>query len=113
VADYYFDAGNYSLARKWYERVNQDRLTRQETERFNFNYGYSSFKNRKPEVAERYLSLVKNSEKYGSQAKYYLGFMAYEGDDYSEAQELFQEVETDERFNENLSYFQSEMNFRQ
>ena len=113
VADYYFDAGNYSLARKWYERVDQDRLTRRETERFNFNYGYSSFKNRKPEEAERYLSLVKNSEKYGSQAKYYLGFMAYEGDDYSEAQELFQEVETDERFNENLSYFQSEMNFRQ
>lgn len=113
VADYYFDAGNYSLARKWYEQVDQDKLTRREKERFNFNYGYANFKNRNPEIAQRHLERVKDSDRYGSQATYYLGFMAYEGDDFSQAQELFEEVETDERFNENLAYFQSEMNFRQ
>lgn len=113
VADYYFESGNYSLARRWYDRVDQENLSRRELQRFYFNNGYSYFKNRKYEEAQQYLNQVSDSEEYGQQAKYYLGFIAYEGDDYAEAEELFQEVEGDERFQEDLSYFQSEMNFRQ
>src|SRR5690606_41502849 len=56
---------------------------------------------------------VKDSKEYGSQAKYYLGYMAYEGDDYEEANELFEEVKGNERYEENLSYFQADMNFKQ
>lgn len=113
VADYYFESGKYSLARKWYDMVNQDNLTRSELQRFYFNNGYSYFKTNKYEEAREYLTRVQNSDDYGSQAKYYLGFMAYEGDDYTQARELFESVEQDERYREDLSYFQSEMNFRQ
>ncbi|MFD0976260.1 tetratricopeptide repeat protein [Salinimicrobium gaetbulicola] len=113
VADYYFETGKYSLARKWYDTVDQDNLSRAEKERFNFNNGYSYFKGNKFDEAKEYLSKVKNSKKYGSQAKYYLGFMAYEGDDYREANELFEDVKQEERYQEDLSYFQSDMNFKQ
>ncbi|HER39845.1 MAG TPA: tetratricopeptide repeat protein, partial [Salinimicrobium catena] len=113
VADYYFEAGKYSLARKWYEKVDQKNLSRAEKERFYFNNGYAFFKANDFEQAKDYLSRVKNSEKYGSQAKYYLGFMAYEGDDYQQANELFEEVEDEERYSEDLSYFQADMNFKQ
>ncbi|MFD2516659.1 tetratricopeptide repeat protein [Salinimicrobium flavum] len=113
VADYYFESGKYSLARKWYDTVDQRNLSRSETERFNFNNGYAYFRANDPDNAKLYLNKVKDSKKYGSQAKYYLGFMAYEGDDYQQANALFEEVKEDERYQENLTYFQSDMNFKQ
>ena len=48
----------------------------------------------------------------GSQAKYYLGFIAYEGDEYEEANELFEEVKDQERYAEGFSYYQADMNFK-
>ncbi|GAB2773629.1 tetratricopeptide repeat protein [Salinimicrobium soli] len=113
VADYYFNTGKYSLARKWYDTVDQGNLTRSEKERFYFNNGYAYFKANQFEEAKNYLNKVKDSKKYGSQAKYYLGFMAYEGDDYQQANELFEEVRGEERYSEDLSYFQADMNFKQ
>lgn len=113
VADYYFETGKYSLARKWYDTVDQRNLSKSEKERFNFNNGYAYFKANQPDEAKEYFNKVKDSKKYGSQAKYYLGFMAYEGDDYEQANALFEEVENNERYEEDLSYFQADMNFKQ
>ncbi len=113
VADYYFTSGNYSLAKKWYDSVDQKNLSSAEKQRFYFNNGYAYFKANQFEEAREYLNRVKDSEKYGSQAKYYLGFMAYEANDYEQANELFEEVEDNERYSEDLSYFQADMNFKQ
>ena len=111
VANYYFDNGKYSYARKWYDKVDEGSLGRIERERFNFNNGYAYFKNKRYNEAKKYLNNVSESEKYGSQAKYYLGHIAYEGDDYEGASDIFNQVE-DERYAENLSYFQADMNFK-
>jgi TolA-binding protein len=54
---------------------------------------------------------VVNSKEYGSQAKYYLGFIAYEGDDYKEATKYFDEVSGEENTKESLHY-QADMNFK-
>ena len=113
VADYYFETGKYSLARKWYDTVDQRNLSKAEKERFYFNNGYAYFRANQPEEAREYLNKVKDSKEYGAQAKYYLGFMAYEGDDYEQANALFEEVEGNERYEEDLSYFQADMNFKQ
>ncbi|HBR55178.1 MAG TPA: tetratricopeptide repeat protein [Flavobacteriaceae bacterium] len=112
VANYYFENGKYSYARKWYDKVDEGSLPRSEREKFNFNNGYAYFKNKRFNEAKKYLNRVTTSEKYGSQAKYYLGFIAYEGDDYTEANELFEEVKGDERYDEGLSYYQADMNFK-
>ncbi|HET8884780.1 MAG TPA: tetratricopeptide repeat protein [Salinimicrobium sp.] len=112
VANFYFETGNYSGARRWYERVDESKLSRKEMDEFNFNNGYAYFKSKKYDEARDYLNRVKDSKEYGTQAKYYLGFMAYEGDDYQEAQELFEDVKGDETFNEDLSYFQADMSFK-
>jgi TolA-binding protein len=112
VANYYFENGKYSYARKWYDKVDEGSLSRSEMERFNFNNGYSFFKNKRYSEAKKYLNRVSNSSTYGSQAKYYLGFIAYEGDEYEEANELFEEVKGEERYAEGLSYYQADMNFK-
>ena len=112
VAHYYFDIGKYSYARKWYDKVDSSSLSSIELERFNFNNGYTYFKNKRYSEARKYLNRVSDSEKYASQAKYYLGFIAYDADEYETANALFEEVKGEERYAEGLSYYKADMNFK-
>ncbi|MDQ7916100.1 tetratricopeptide repeat protein [Mesonia sp. MT50] len=112
VANYYFNNGDYNRARIWYEKVDTSSLSRAEQQEFDFNNGYAYFKAGRKDEAKTYFNRVRDSKEYGSQAKYYLGFIAYEGDDYQEANDMFEEVKGDGRLDKSLSYFQSDMNFK-
>lgn len=112
VASFYFENGKYAYARKWYDRVDEGNLTGAARETFDFNNGYSFYKSKQFDKAKTYLNRVRDSQKYGSQAKYYLGFMAYEGDDYEEADELFDAVEDKDSYKEELAYFKADLNFK-
>jgi len=112
VANYYFENGQYNYARKWFDEVDDSSLSKSELQEFYFNNGYAYFKAGRKGEAKKYLNRVRDSKEYGSQAKYYLGFMAYEGDDYEEANEMFDQVKDENRYNRNLSYFQADMNFK-
>ncbi len=112
VADYYFETGKYPYALKWYKKVDQSAMSRKDKERFNFNTGYSYYASNNAKEAERYLSQVTNSEKYGAQAKYYMGYIAYEQDDYDAANERFDEISDPKVLEEKLSYYQADLNFK-
>ncbi|WPY99333.1 tetratricopeptide repeat protein [Christiangramia sp. OXR-203] len=112
VADYYFQTGKYALSRKWYDRVDENAMSKKDRERYYFNNGYTYFRSNQFEEAQTYLNRVRDSKEYGAQAKYYLGYIAYEGDDYEEANEYFEEVKGNDRYTEDLSYFQADMNFK-
>ena len=112
VADYYFTNGKYAYARKWYDKVDENSISRSERDKFNFNYGYTLYSTGDETGANKYLNRVITSKKYGSQAKYYIGFMAYEGDDYDKANEYFDQVSDQEKYKEKLSYYQADLNFK-
>ncbi|WP_242204857.1 tetratricopeptide repeat protein [Aestuariivivens insulae] len=112
VGDYYFENSKYAYAKKWYDKVDEAALSRNEKQKFNFNNGYAAFSTKRYKEAKKYLSRVENSQKYGSQAKYYIGFMAYESDDYDQANEYFDQVSDKERYQEKLSYYQADLNFK-
>jgi TolA-binding protein len=112
VAHYYFEQGRYPQALQWFDRVDESALTDKEIDKFNFQKGYSFFTAKKKKEATTYFNKVMNSAEYGSQAKYYLGFMAYEADDYKEASKQFEQVSGEEKYKEKLSYFQADMNFK-
>lgn len=112
VADYYFENGRYPYALKWYKRVDQSSVADKEKERYNFNMGYSLFASKKTQEARRYLNKVSTSNTYGSQAKYYLGYIAYQEDDYEGANERFDQISDQEQLSEKLSYYQADMNFK-
>jgi len=112
VGDYYYENERYAYARKWYNKVDENSLARSERERYNFNYGYASFAVKRNNDAKKYLNRVVDSPKYGSQAKYYIGFMAYQGDDYDKANEYFEQVSDNEKYKEKLSYYQADLNFK-
>jgi TolA-binding protein len=112
VADYYFENGKYAYALKWYEKVNDGGLSMRQKERYNFNNGYALFKAKKGKAAKQYLKKVENSEDYGSQAKYYLGYIEYHADNYDQANDLFAQVKEEQKFQEKLAYFQADMNYK-
>lgn len=112
VAEYYFETGKYPYALKWYNKVDQNALSRGEMDKFNFNYGYSLFASKKTREAERYLNKVTDSPIYASQAKYYLGYISYQEDDYEAANERFDEITDPEILEEKMSYYQADMNFK-
>jgi len=112
VADYYFTNGKYAHAKKWYDRVDENSLSRNERDKFSFNNGYVAFATKDYKTARNYLSRIENSTEYGSQAKYYIGFMAYESDDYQEANTYFDQVSDQEKYKEKLSYYQADLNFK-
>ena len=112
VAHFHFNQGNYPQALQWFDKVDESSLSRRDQDKFNFQKGYSFFNAKKKKEAIVYLNKVLNSAEYGSQAKYYLGFMAYEGDDYKQATKYFDEVSGEEKYKEKLSYYQADMNFK-
>jgi tetratricopeptide (TPR) repeat protein len=112
VAHYFFEQANYPKALQWFDRVDESYMSKSDLDKFNFQKGYSYFNAKKKKEATTYFNKVVNSEEFGSQAKYYLGFMAYEGDDYKEATKYFDEVSGEEKYKEKLSYFQADMNFK-
>jgi TolA-binding protein len=112
VAHYYFEQGRYPQALQWFEKVDESALTQKETDKFNFQKGYSHFTAKNKKEADKYFNMVVNSPEYGSQAKYYLGFMAYESDDYKTASKQFEQIADQDKYKDKMSYFQADMNFK-
>jgi len=112
VANYYFENGKYPYARKWYDKVDASNLSSNARDRFYFNNGYAYFVNKRYKEAETYFNKVVNTNTYGAQAKYYLGYIAYESDDYEAANKQFENIKGDSRYAEDLSYFEADMNFK-
>ena len=111
VAEYYFNTGNYTEAKQWFEQVNTSGFTYDQLEKYQFQYGYTLYKTNNYESARRYLEKLRTSANYGADAKYYLGYMAYQEDRYEEATSNFEEAQQ-QGSNKELSYFMSDMNFK-
>ena len=111
IAEYYFNNGKYAYSQKWYQQVDASTLSRKQKTKYNFNNGYALFNSKRYDQAAPFFQKVSNDPEYGSQAKYYLGQIAYQKDDYDQAGEYFEEV-GDERLREELTYFQADLNFK-
>ena len=112
VAHYYFDQGKFPQSLEWFDKVDESTLSYEDQDKFNFRKGYAFFSAGKKKEAIPYFNKVINSKDYGSQAKYYMGFMAYEGDNYKEATKYFDQVADEEKYAEKLSYFKADMAFK-
>jgi tetratricopeptide (TPR) repeat protein len=112
VAQYYFEQGKFPQALQYFDKVDESSLTYEQNEKFTFQKGYAYFTAGNKKEAISYFNKVVNAKGYASQAKYYLGFMAYEGDNYQEANKYFEQVSGEEKYKEKLSYFKADMHFK-
>ena len=112
LAQYYFNQGDYPKVLELMEKVDESSLSGIELERFYFQKGYAFFVEKNKKEATINFNKVERSKEFGVQANYYLGFMAYEGDDYSKATKYFDAISGEEKYKDKVSYFQADMNFK-
>ena len=113
VAQYYFEQGKFPQALQYFDKVDENAMTYEQTEKYSFQKGYAYFTAGDKITAADYFNKVINSKVYGTQANYYLGFMQYEGNNYQEANKYFQKVEGEEKYSDKLSYFKADMAFKE
>ena len=111
VSEYYYDYGKYADALKWFKYVDTKSLTSRQEEDFNFKYGYALFKTGNYKKAKNYFAQLLDSKKYGTQAKYYNGYIAYQQDDYDNADKYLDQVD-DTNLNKDIPYFKANIKFK-
>ena len=112
VGDYYFKNANYSYALKWYNRVETRNLSISQEDDYNFKYAYGLFAVRSYKRAKEYFQKLLTSYEYGSQAKYYYGFIAYQEDDYENADRYLGEVADDKELGDDVPYYMANIKFK-
>jgi tetratricopeptide (TPR) repeat protein len=111
VSEYYYDYGKYADALKWFKYVDTKSLTNRQEEDFNFKYGYALFKTGNYKKAKNYFAQLLDSKKYGTQAKYYNGYIAYQQDDYDNADRYLDQV-NDTNLSKDIPYFKANIKFK-
>ena len=112
VAHFYFEENQFSKALEWFEKTNESNLTVDERDKFNFQKGYAYFHTKEGDAAKSHLLKVINSSQYGAQAKFYLGFISYEGDNFTEANQYFDQVGDQDNYKDKMSYYKADMSFK-
>ena len=112
AGNYYFNQGNYTKSLEYSDKIEPSSMNADDLERYYFQKGYGFFIAKNKKEATTYFNKVTKSATFGSQAKYYLGFIAYESDNYKEANKQFDQVADEDKYKEKLSYFQADMNFK-
>jgi tetratricopeptide (TPR) repeat protein len=112
VGDYYFNNNNYAYALKWFSKVKETNLTGYNQEEFTFKKGYAMFAVGSFANSKKYFSKLLNSEKYGAQAKYYVGYMAYQDDDYVEADKYLNQVAGNKGYDDEIPYYMANIKFK-
>ena len=112
VGDYYFKNAKYTYALKWYNRVETRNLSIYQEEDFNFKYAYGLFAVRSYARAKEFFQKLLTSQEYGSQAKYYYGFIAYQDDDYDNADRYLGQVADDKELGDDVPYYMANIKFK-
>jgi len=112
VANYYFANQKPAYALKWYEKVNKEVLSEENRKELNFKTGYSLLVSNNLSLAkDRFLPLI-NDAKYGNDARYYYGFIAYKLEDYGIAESTLKEIADNNSYKAEISYYLLDISFK-
>ncbi|MDB2456356.1 tetratricopeptide repeat protein [Flavobacteriaceae bacterium] len=111
LASYYFQNGKYNYALKWFNKIKATDVTSSRRNTYFFNKGYALFASKRFKQSAEYFEKVEDVPAYQADASYYLGYIAYQLDDFDAAAENFNKVSAaqDET---TVGYFQADMNFK-
>jgi TolA-binding protein len=111
AANFYFNQGRYSYALKWYSKIGEREVAKVQRPEYNFKKGYSYFVSKQYKNAKPLFEKVKGLPVYQSDANYYLGYIAYQLEDFEEANRNFDKLNKSSDDN-TVGYFQADMNFK-
>ncbi len=113
VGDYYFNRGNYPKALEEYARVNPLALTDDRTDDMTYRIAYSYMQLGELSTAAGMFRGLQGKPRYANAARFYLGYIAYTGQDYPLALQYFRSVDTSREPGKAAPYYEAQINFAQ
>ncbi len=112
VGNYYFANKKAAYALKWYTKVDEEILALENRKELNFKMGYAllATDNLMP-ARKRFLPLL-NDSKYGNDARYYYGYIAYKQEDYDIAEATLEEIAEKGSRAIEVTYFLLDISFK-
>jgi len=110
LASYYFLNGKYTYALKWFSKIKDTDVASAKRNEYYFNKAYTLFTIKRFKEAEKLFQKIESVPKYQYDVSYYLGYIAYQLDDYDAAVENFNKI-TIQKGDTTVGYFQADMNF--
>jgi tetratricopeptide (TPR) repeat protein len=114
IGSTHFTKGEYAQAVFWLNESEIDLLSGKQQEDYAYRMAYSSLKTGKKDEARRLFSLLKNnSAVYRETALYYLAWIYYSENEYTQALSLFNQLKNNREFRPEVFYYISQINFVQ
>ena len=85
AANFYFNQGRYAYALKWYNKISEREVAKALRPTYNFNKGYTYFASKRYKNAKPLFEKIKELPQFQADANYYLGYIAYQLEDFDEA----------------------------
>jgi len=112
VGNYYFANKKASHALKWHKKVTNNLLSKEDQKELNFKMGYGLLVTKHLLLAKnKFLPLI-NDAKYGNDARYYFGFIAYKLEDYGIAESTLKEIADNESYKAEITYYLLDISFK-
>ena len=112
VGNYYFANKKASYALKWYAKVNPKALSTENKKELDFKMGYAMLTTGNLKLARnKFLPLI-NDARYGNDARYYYGFIAYKQKDYETAETHLTEIAKQASYKNEATYYLLDISFK-
>ncbi len=112
VANYYFANKKVAYSLKWYSKVNADVLSEENKKELHFKMGYALLVTKNFTIARKHFLPLINDPKYGNDARYYYGYIAYKQEDYGIAEKTLLEIADIESYKSEVTYFLLDISFK-
>lgn len=106
LGSFYYRQRNFSKSIEWFEKTEQNLLSKSAQNEYNFRYGYSLFETEKFSLAsEQFEKLLDKNSKYTYPAAYYDGIIQYNSKNYGTALTRFEFVKASKTYADIAPYY--------
>ncbi|CAL2104835.1 Tetratricopeptide repeat-containing protein [Tenacibaculum sp. 190524A02b] len=112
VGNYYFANRKASHALRWYQKVNEKLLNQPAKDELNYKMGYALLvSNYLKDAKARFKTLLGNPI-YGTDARYYYGYVAYKQENFGEAEDNLSQLANDATYQAKANYYILDISFK-
>ncbi len=112
VGNYYFANRKASHSLKWYTKVNPALLNEEEKKELNYKMGYALLVSNYFEDAKEKFATLLGDPRYGTDARYFYGYIAYRQENYGEAEDNLAQLADNETYKSEANYYLLDMAFK-
>ncbi len=112
VADYYFANRKASHALKWYQKVNEEFLSQEEQDEYNYKMGYALLVSNYLKDAKAKFKILLGNPIYGNDARYYYGYISYKQENFGEAEDNLSQLANDATYQAKANYYILDISFK-